>query len=285
MEWWLYGRMNVSRVVTALLVIASGLASPALCAAQSVPAAEREALVRLSVDRGGRPEEVDALIRHANEAGAKGLPMTPLTNKIREGLAKGYDVPRIESVIKQMAGHLESADRMVRELQPASSGAGREAPVTLLADALGGGVTADEVAEIRRLSQASGKPALSPDGLAGAAKGLSFVKDARLPVTEGTAVMAEAAGRGFRSHEMVDLGREIKRRERDYREGRASLPALREAIARGARPDQLFRDGRTRTPDRPAAARPEPTATRPEPAARPERPRPPDRPEGTERTR
>ena len=41
----------------------SGLAAPGLCAAQSVSPSEREALVRLRADRGGRAEEVDALIR------------------------------------------------------------------------------------------------------------------------------------------------------------------------------------------------------------------------------
>jgi hypothetical protein len=111
-------------------------------------------------------------------------------------------------------------------------------------------------------------------------RGLSFIKEARLSATEGTAVMSEAARGGFRSLDMVDLGREIKikRRERDFREGRASLRALREAIARGSRPEQLLRERRARNTDRPAGARRDP-ATRPEPAARPERPRPPDRPD------
>jgi hypothetical protein len=43
--------------------------------------ADREALVRLRVDQGGRAEDVDALIRLADEAAAKGLPAGPLTNK------------------------------------------------------------------------------------------------------------------------------------------------------------------------------------------------------------
>ncbi|HEY5550979.1 MAG TPA: hypothetical protein VIK52_03765, partial [Opitutaceae bacterium] len=129
-----------------------------------------------------------------------------------------------------------------------------------------------------------GKPPVSPEGLAGAAKGLSFIKEGRLPVAEGTAVMAEAVRQGFRSHEMLDLGREIKRRERDYREGRANLLAVRDAIARGSRLDQLFRDSRAGIVDRPAATRPEPTATRPEPVTRPERPQPPERPARPEGT-
>jgi len=81
-------------------------------------------------------------------------------------------------VIRQMAANLETADRLVREIEPASGGTGRDASLTLLAESLGAGVTADEVRELRRQAQPSGKPPLSPEGLAGAAKGLSFIKEA-----------------------------------------------------------------------------------------------------------
>ena len=37
--------------------------------------------MRLRVDQGGRAEDVDALIRLADEAAAKELPARPLTNK------------------------------------------------------------------------------------------------------------------------------------------------------------------------------------------------------------
>ncbi len=37
--------------------------------------------MRLRVDQGGRAEDVDALIRLADEAAARGLPAGPLTNK------------------------------------------------------------------------------------------------------------------------------------------------------------------------------------------------------------
>jgi hypothetical protein len=273
--------MSGSRVAAALIVIAGCMAVPAPSAAQS--AAERDALVRLRVDRGGRAEDVDALLRVASEAGTKGLPVAPLTSKIREGLSKGADPARIDAVIRQMAQHLETADRVIRESQPAATQAGREASVTLLADALGGGVTVEEVTALRLETQAPGRPPVSTDLLAGAAKGLSFIKDVKLPLKEGTAVMAEAVRQGFRQHEVLDLGREIKRRERDYREGRASLVSLREAIARGSRPDSLFRDSRAGTVERPAATRPEPATTRPEPVTRPERPQPAERPTRPER--
>ena len=268
-ESWLSGHnlKALLRAVTSVVVVCvslGGLASSNLSAAQSVSASDREALDRLVA-----------------EAAAKGLPAAPLTNKIQEGFAKGADPKRIELVVRQMATNLETADRLVREIEPASAGAGREASVTLLAESIGSGVTPDEVRELRKTAQVSGKPPMSAEAAASAAKGLSFIKDARLPVPEGTAVIAEAVRQGFRSREILDLGREVKRREADYRAGRASLRALRDAIARGDRPDQLFRDSRTDAVERPAATRPETQVDRP--AARPEAPQRPEQPVRPER--
>ena len=267
------------RLAAVLLVVAAGAVMPVTSAAQAVASSEREALVTLRVSQGGRAEEVDALIRHADTAATKGLPVVPLTNKIREGLAKGVAPDRIEVVVRQMALDLETADRLLRELQPPVAAADGETPVLLLAEALGSGVTPEEVSVLHRQAQSPAQQPMSATGLGGAAKGLSLIKEAGLPPTEGTAVMAEAARRGFRPLEMLDLGREIKRRERDYREGRESLLALRDAIARGERPDLLFDDARPASIDRPSATRPEPTTTQPDRRDQPVRPVRPDRPD------
>ena len=276
-----------SRALLQGVAFVCALAVPAVCASQAVPASDRDALVKLRTDRGGNAEEVDGLIRVANEAAAKGLPAAPLTNKIHEGLAKGIDPKRIEGVIRQMSTHLETADRVVREIEPSAVVASREASVMLMAESFGSGVTPDQVRDLRRLSQppAAGKPPASADTVASAAKGLSLIEEARLPVPEGTAVMAEAVKQGFRSNEILGLAREVKRREADYLSGRASLTALRDSIARGNRPEQLFRDTPAAPVERPA------TATRPDapverPAARPEapqRPEPPTRPQTIDR--
>jgi len=196
---------------------------------------------------------------------------------VREGFAKGRAPGQIEAAVNQIAANLETADRIVRDVEPGVVTAARESAVTLMADAILGGVTGDEIRELQRATQVS---ALSSQDLAGAAKGLSLIKEARLPLTEGTAVMAEALRQKFRSYEMQDLGREIKRREADYRAGRVTLRALRDAIARGTRPETLLRDSRAVAAERPAATRPA-TTERPErPAAPVDRPeRPVDRPQ------
>lgn len=215
-------------------------------------------------------QERDTLVRQAEAAGAKGLPVAPLMNKIREGIAKKHDAKQIELVVSQRVAHLETADRIVREVEPGVAGASRESAMTVLLEALESGLTAEEI----RTLQQQAAPAVAQD-LAGAAKGLAFIKDAGQPVNEGTAVMTEAIRQRFRPFDMQDLGREVKRREADYRSGRASLRALRDAIARGTRPDVLLRDSRSVIVERPAVTRP---AT-----DRPERPTPIDRPQRTDR--
>ena len=239
-------------VVAAVMVLLTAVALPAVCLAQ----------------------DVEALMHVADEIAAKGLPSAPLTNKIREGVAKGVDPKRIEVVIRQMGANLESADRLIREVTE-TPGASRESAVVLVAESLGSGVTVDEVRELRRLAQPEPRTPVPVDAVASAVKGLSIIEEARLSVPDGTAVMAETVKRGYRSNEILDLAREIKRRETDYRTGRASLTALRDAIARGNRPEQLFRDSQGPAAERPAATRPERPAERP--AARPDtqRPEPP----------
>lgn len=286
MEWWLSGprasrrRWAISRSRTLVLAGALYVAVPALGTAQVVSDTERQTLVRLRVDRGGRAEEVDALLRSAEAAG-RTVPVEPLTNKIREGLAKGADPQRIEDVLRRMVASLGAADALVRELTPAATGPDRRAAVVLLAESLDAGVTVEEIRELGR--ELATMPTAPPDRLASSAKGLGLIKEARLPAADGRQVMTEAARRGFRSTELLDLGREIKRRERDFQTGRASLRAVRDAIARGERPEQLFRDTRPEPVTRPAATAPErPQPMRPE-ATRPERPPVPERPAPTER--
>ena len=265
--------------LAALVCVFVAMATPVL--AQS---SEREAILRLASDRGVSADEAAALLRPVDEAGAKGLPVAPLANKVREGLAKGVDPKRIDTVVRQLAGHLGTADALIRELNLAASPV-RDEPVTLLADALAGGVSTDEVRELRRQAQPAAAAPLPSDSLAGAAKGLSLIKSASLPAAEGTAVMAEAVRHGYRAHEMLEVGRQVKRRERDYRDGHASLRALREAIARGERPEQIFTATRAAA-ERPPATRPDATTERPTRPAAPERPvRPerPERPQATER--
>ena len=118
--------------------------APRAAAAQALSAADRDAIVKQHISRGGQGGELPAVLALVDGAAAKGLPTAPLANKIREGIAKGVDVPRIDQAVRQMVSNLDSADRLLREgalVPPANRGGA----VTLLADALSGGVTAEAV--------------------------------------------------------------------------------------------------------------------------------------------
>jgi len=262
----------------AWLAIVAVLVVPGVCAAQAVSAAERESLVRLYASRtpGGRAEDVDGLLRRAQEAADRELPVRPIVDKIREGLAKRQPPPAIDQAVQVIAGNLGTASGLFRELDVARS----DAAITLLGDSLYEGVTADEVRDLHQRAGAAGA-SVNADDLAAASRGLAYIKDAGLPTADGAGVMAEALRQGYRQFEIQDVGFEVKRRERDYQRGEATLAALREAIARGERPERLFLD-RPVAPERPTRVE---RPTRPEPAPGPERPTRPERPAGGSPTR
>ncbi len=262
------------------------LGMPTSGEAQVVTAEDRTELIRMRTAQGGTAEEVDALIRQATEAAARGLPGEPLANKIREGLAKGVEPKRIEPVLRQLTTHLESADQLVTELGVPHVGTGRTASVTLLAESMTRGVTPEEVRELHRHGQ-SGRQPLSSESLASAAKSLSLMKEAKVPSQQGAAVVNEAVRQGYRSNELLELGREVKRRSGDVQTGRMNLQVLREGIARGDHPERLFRDdsgghggggSRIERGERSGSGRSE-HVERPERSSKPERPERPERPD------
>jgi len=285
-EWSLSARPSrgARRILPAVVGVATfvfALCLPSSTAAQAPSASERATLSGLNAARGGSASQLDAILRTVDEAASKGLPTDSLLNKVREGFAKGVTPSRIPAVIREMAGHLETADRILRDVSSGAESAARRSAVTLLAEALGSGVNADEAREINRQARQAGRP-LAPEILAGAAKALAFIKDARLPGPDGTRVVAEAARNGFRPADLLDLGREIKQRERAYQQDLTALRALGDAIARGERPERLFPGGGIERPERPGAVRPEVPVerpVRPEPPVRPERPERPETPE------
>src|SRR5262245_2011737 len=101
----------------------------------------------------------DDLLRQADAvAAAKGLPVDPLKNKVREGFAKNRNPKQIEAAVNQLVTNLETADRIARDVEPGAAVAARESAVTLLADALFSGLTAEEIRELQRQTQVTGLP-------------------------------------------------------------------------------------------------------------------------------
>lgn len=203
---------------------------------------DRDAITRLGSAQGRSENEITPLLEHVNKVGERGLPTESLLNKMREGLAKGVEPKRIDPVLRQMTSRLESAHEVLEEAKGRGISEGnRQRALETLADAFARGATADEVRELSRLSQ-EGRHKATQEELAVGAKGLAVMKEGRIPSKDGAALIGEGIKQGYRSSELLDLSREVKRRGSDFEDGRASLKALREQVSRGERSDRLFKD-------------------------------------------
>lgn len=210
--------------------------------AEPLSVQDREAITRLGSAQGRSENEITLLLDHVSKAGERGLPTESLLNKMREGLAKGVEPKRIDPVLRQMTSRLESAHEVLEEAKGRGLSEGnRQRAIETMAEALSRGATVDEVRELSRLSQ-EGRHKATQEELAAGAKGLAVMKEGRIPSKDGTALVGEGIKQGYRSSELLDLGREVKRRGSDFEEGRASLKALREQVSRGERSDRLFKD-------------------------------------------
>lgn len=210
--------------------------------AEPLSVQDREAITRLGSVQGRSENEITPLLDHVSKAGERGLPTESLLNKMREGLAKGVEPKRIDPVLRQMTSRLESAHEVLEEAKSRGLSEGnRQRAIETMAEALSRGATVDEVRELSRFSQ-EGRHKATQEELAAGAKGLAVMKEGRIPSKDGTALVGEGIKQGYRSSELLDLGREVKRRGSDFEEGRASIKALREQVSRGERSDRLFKD-------------------------------------------
>lgn len=218
-------------------------ASPVL--ADSLSTQDREEINRLRSAQGHSEEEVNGLLEQVIKAGEKGLPTEPLANKVKEGLAKGVEPKRIDPVVRQLVTHFESAQEILQEstakgMVDASQG-NRQRALEGLAEALSRGTTAEEVRELAKTSQGGGGK-VSQESLASGAKSLAILKEARIPSKDGTALVAEGIRQGYRSAELADLARELKRRGSDIQQGRVNLQNIKDQVSKGQRADRIFRD-------------------------------------------
>ena len=231
-------RIDIEMGVLSLMVVLTATS----VWAEPLSIQDREAITRLGSAQGRSESEITPLLDHVSKAGERGLPTESLLNKMREGLAKGVEPKRIDPVLRQMTSRLESAHEVLEEAKGRGISEGnRQRAVETMAEALARGATVDEVRELSRLSQ-EGRHKATQEELAAGAKSLAVMKEGRIPSKDGAALVGEGMKQGYRSSELLDLSREVKRRGSDFEEGRASLKALREQVSRGERSDRLFKD-------------------------------------------
>ena len=224
-------------------LVASVLVAPAW--AETLSIQDREEINRLRAAQGHSAEDVGPLLEQVTKAGEKGLPTEPLANKVKEGLAKGVEPKRIDAVLRQLVTHFETAQELLKDAgQRGLAEGNRQRAMEMMAEALSRGVSGDEVRELTRLSQ-DGKQKPTQEALAAGAKGVAVMKEGKIPAKDGTALIGEGLRQGYRSTELLDLSRDVRRRGADFQQGRASLQTLREQISRGERGDRQLRDDRS----------------------------------------
>ena len=278
--------LSIAILTLALFGISDGVATAAL--------SEQEiaAVTKLGEAQGRSPDDMKRLIAQAQQAEARGLPSEPLLDKIREGLAKGVDSGRIEQRLSSMTSNMEKADALLKEAE--TPGKGQTSPqdrgrtLGVLAEALGRGVTPDEVRSLHR-SIGEGNSDAKPETLAYSAKGLAVMKEGGLPPDESKAVMSAASRHGSNAAGLLDLARELKGRGQEFRDKPSRLHDIRTAMERGERLDKLRSDPHPATPrserfdqrldrdQRPDQKKPD--LARPEKPLKPERLEQPARPD------
>lgn len=219
--------------------------SPLPVLADSLSIQDREEINRLRSAQGHSAEEVNALLEQVTKAGEKGLPTEPLANKVKEGLAKGVEPRRIDPVLRQLVSHFESAHDVLQEsiskgMVDVSQGT-RQRALEGLAEALNRGTSVEEVRELAKAAQGGGAK-VSQEALASGAKSLAILKEAKISSKDGTALVAEGIRQGYRSAELGDLAREIKRRGSDIQQGRMNLQNIKDQVSKGQRADRIFRE-------------------------------------------
>jgi hypothetical protein len=240
-------RFKNARRALALLTLA-GLTFAPWPAAAGPLEQDLVSLARLGESQGRAPEDMKRLVDQVQRAQALGLPTESLIDKIKEGMAKRIETPRIEQRLTLMINHMKLADSLLKETGArkgqAASG-DRDRALAVLSEALERGVTPDEVRSVHR-DIGEGNREVRPDALAYGAKGMALMKEGGLPPDESRALAATALRKGVEPTNLMDLARELKVRGPEFREHPARLRDIQLAVERGQRVEKILGDLRAR---------------------------------------
>lgn len=252
MAWWWFhrqGRDSRSRrcrflerraqVLGAAIVWTVVWWAPVSVGAEPLPQRDVNEIVRLGESRGLSQDDVAKMLLQASRAADRGLPPETILNKIKEGLAKGVPPSRIDPVLQDMTGKLETAKQVLGEIGGKGKGGDRRA-MEVTAEALGRGVKPEEIRALGRSGRGK-KGGLTAESLAFGAKGLALTKEAGIPGDQGVPLISEAIRQGFKPSDLLKLGREVKKHGRELRENKVLLKDVQKALERGERVDRLFR--------------------------------------------
>jgi hypothetical protein len=180
------------KAVGLALAIVLAAACPCAVAAQDV-AARLDARV---------PTDVAVAVQEiARDAAERGLPVEPLIQKAIEGGAKGVPAARVIAAVRQLAARLDEARSAMRQAGMTVPGADA---IESGAYALNAGLTAPEVRDLARVSQAPYDPAVT-------LRVAATLAALGVPPPQGLATIEHMISDGRPTSELLDLPSEVQR--------------------------------------------------------------------------
>jgi uncharacterized protein (DUF2267 family) len=203
-------------------------------------------LVRRGVGRGLEAGELARLLEVVAEAKRDDLPVGPVLDKVKEGLAKRVPPERIVSAASRISRDLATARDLIRQAERegvrVEKARKREKAIEAVADALGRGVPPSEVAKLSRhvatYARREGAMSLLDEGVEVTADLVSM----GLSPEDATETVAAAISQGLDQHDIERLRKGLARELKHGASPEEGARRLRDQIRSGRREDRPDRD-------------------------------------------
>lgn len=216
-----------------------------------VPKGEAASILERGLTRRLSPSEIGGLMDLAKEGGQEGLPLRPLLNKIREGLAKGAPPPRIATLGKNIIDDLKASRDIVRHaeklgLRPTRKGE-QQRTIEALAEAKRRGVPIETLRDLpRKFRESRSGEGLSLSRVERAAETLVTLMDTGLSAPSASETVRLAISRGLSTDEIRRIERAIRRGRRGRGSAEEVAKRVRESLATGRDIHEIERELRER---------------------------------------
>ena len=203
-------------------------------------------LVQRGVGRGLQAGDLARLLEVVAEVKRNDLPVGPVLDKVKEGLAKRVPAERIVRAASRISSELATARDLIRQAERegvrAEKARKREKAIEAVADALGRGVPPSEVAKLSRQVASSarreGAMSLLDEGIEVTADLVSM----GLSPQNATETVAAAISQGLGRHDIERLRKGLARELKRGASPEEGARRLREEIRSGRQEDRLGQD-------------------------------------------
>jgi hypothetical protein len=210
-------------------------------------------LIQRGLARGVQPAELSRLLDVVAQAKRQDLPIGPVLDKVKEGVAKRIPPERIAAVASRLSGELATARDLVRRAERdgvrVEAAGERERATEAVADALGKGVPVKEMENLSR-QVARSREAATMSRLEVGAQVTSDLVSMGLPPNRASATVGAALSQGLSRRDIERLRERLGQAMKGGESAEEGAKQLREDI-RSERPDKAEKPEKTEKPDKP----------------------------------